>query len=486
MIRAGLLVIHITLLVTFFLTCVLLEHRRRQVVVLGLVLGVVLLDATFYADTQASFSASIFHPHLLGQNFRLTQLILPVALLARLAARGLPRRVDRSTPLWLAFFAWVVVSTIVGLMHGYAPPVVLRQASVIINLGGGLALAAGVPAHQFVTGTAVPRFLQIFGAIASLLFLTDSLGVRVSSKAIPDLPLNGFGAYGADAATLFSSIGVLGLVLESGRYRRAKPRLSVLVPSVLLVLSHLASPQRAARLDLYLTLLILVLMFLSPTGVWRNRLRLARAGAVAAALAVAGLSAVLAVAVVEATVTPESSVAAGGGKGLLGANTRQGSIESRYNQWSVVWDEIKREPLLGEGLGGTFVHYEEGKKEFVEGDIAHNIGLDLLRRTGFVGLLLGAAGVLIVCGDALRVWHRHPDNRIASLAAAAFALTAGLVAKGMVESIFEKYRVAVLLGCVLGLAVSASLARHAAGGDSTWTVNGQSDSLPEVLVGPTE
>src|SRR5687768_10314337 len=98
-----LLVLRLSVLLGFFLLFRRLERGNRGVVVVLTVLGVAMADAVFYPNTTASKVVSIFHPDLLGQSFRLTQLVVPLALAARLSVHGLPRRIDTSAPLWLAF-----------------------------------------------------------------------------------------------------------------------------------------------------------------------------------------------------------------------------------------------------------------------------------------------------------------------------------------------------------------------------------------------
>lgn len=64
-------------------------------------------------------------------------------------------------------------------------------------------------------------------------------------------------------------------------------------------------------------------------------------------------------------------------------------------------------------------------------------------------------------GDGLRAWRRHADGGAAALALGCVAVVAGLLAKGMVESLFEKFRLATLLGLLLGamIAMAASADR---------------------------
>jgi O-antigen ligase len=460
-IRALLPVIVVGVLGAFFLFCVAMERRRRGVVVVLTLLGVAVVDAALYADTAASSAVSIFHPRVLGQNFRLTQLVIPVAVLARLTAGAYAQRIAASASLWIAFFAWTLVSTVSGLVQGYEAALVLRQATIVIHVGMAMALAAGVPAQDYLRGRALPWFLQGSAVLATVLFVTGTLGIRVSSQALPLLPLVDLGRLGADAATLFGGIGVLGLVVTLAGLGDVRRRAYLYVPCILLTLSHLATAQRAARLGLQVTILVVAIVLLSPTARRRFRWTGTQLLTTAACVVALGLGAVFATAVAAAIGTPSPGVVAvDEAVTAFGATSRQTSVESRYNQWDVIWADIAARPVLGNGLGHTHTHYDAGKREFVDSDISHNIVLDVLRRMGVVGLVFLLLALGMVAAQAIRTWRTHPDNLVAALAMATVAVAAGLLAKGMVESIFEKHRLAVLLGIVLGMAMSAGLARR--------------------------
>jgi O-antigen ligase len=453
--ETSLLVLRLGVLLLIFLVCLHLERRRRGVVVVLLMLSVALLDAALYPDTNANTLRSIFHPTLFGQSFRLTQLAIPLAVVARLVVHGRPRRFDASAPFWVAFFAWTAASTVIGLLAGHDSQLVFGEATIIVHVGGMIFLAAGVPARDYVNDRAVRRFLQGCAVVATVLFALDVAEVRIESAVVPDLPVVRFGSLGADATTLFSSLGVLALVLGLTRPKHLGSRAALLVPAALLILSHLASTQRAARLGLYVTLLVVLVIACLPTSRRRLGFSAGQVGFAAAGVAALGFAAVF-VPAVASVAAPQSAVATADASGFA-PTSRQGSIESRFNQWNVVLEKIQDRPLTGEGLGGRFVSYSAGLKTFVQGDISHNIVLDLLRRTGVVGLALAAAAVLAVWTQAAGTWRFHPSTQIAGLAAGAATVTAGLLAKGMVESIFEKHRLAVLLGLVIGMTISASM-----------------------------
>ena len=68
-------------------------------------------------------------------------------------------------------------------------------------------------------------------------------------------------------------------------------------------------------------------------------------------------------------------------------------------------------------------------------------------------MFLAAIGSVLNAG--ILVWRKHLRSEVAALALAASACLVGLLARGLVESIFEKYRLAVGLGVLIGLVLSA-------------------------------
>ena len=79
---------------------------------------------------------------------------------------------------------------------------------------------------------------------------------------MPGLPLFQFGQLGPDAASMFPMIGVIGFLVELSRSRRRRPWF--LAACLVLVMTHLASTQRAERVDLYVTILVVLLACCFP------------------------------------------------------------------------------------------------------------------------------------------------------------------------------------------------------------------------------
>jgi hypothetical protein len=417
---------------------------------------IALLDSVFYADTDANKLNGFFHPAVFGQNVRLVQLLIPAAFAAKLAWSGWPRRWAVSAPWWWAFALWTTFGVFAGVHLHHSGALVFRQASILIYVLMMLALTAAVPVADYLEERRFTRFVGWAALIGGTMLVLTEVGVSHSTNAIPGLPLFQFGQLGPDAASMFPAIGVIGFVVELSRPRKRRPWF--LGACLLLIATHLATPQRAERVDLYLTIF---LVLLGCGFKARKHLRVTKL-----AVGVSLVGALTLIVVLPMFVAGVKSAATGQPLSIhvplaeqtltaLNPKHRQGSVQSRYNQWYVVGGLIKEHPIIGSGLGRSFVHYEEGSKQNVTQDITHDFALDLLFRGGLIALVLflGAMGSVLNAG--VLVWRRHVQPEVAALALAASAAIVGLLARGLVESIFEKYRLAVGLGVLIGLVLSA-------------------------------
>jgi O-antigen ligase len=443
-------------LVVFFVWAYDRERAGRGVHVVIALWWVALLDTVFYADTDANKLNGLFHPAVFGQNVRLIQLLIPTAFAAHLAWSGWPRRWAVSAPWWWAFSLWTVFAIFSGVVQHHSRALVFRQASILIYVVMMLALVAAVPVHDYLQEKRFTRFVVWTALVGGTMLVLTEAGVSHTTDSIPGLPLFQFGQLGPDAASMFPAIGVIAFLVELSRPRPRRPWFLAL--AAVLVMTHLATPQRAERVDLYLTILLVLIGCLFPA---RRNLRVSRLG-----VAMTLLVAFTLVIVTPVFVAGVRSSTSGHPQAVeiplaqqtitaLNPSHRKGSVQSRYNQWDVVVGLIEQRPFIGYGLGTNFVHYEVGSKQNVTQDITHNIFLDLLFRNGIVGLVLFLGAIGSVLNAGLLVWRRHAQPYVAALALGASAALVGLLARGMVESVFEKYRLAVGLGVLIGLVLSA-------------------------------
>jgi O-antigen ligase len=132
------------------------------------------------------------------------------------------------------------------------------------------------------------------------------------------------------------------------------------------------------------------------------------------------------------------------------------SAQDRVNQFHEAKKLIVERPLTGWGLGQTITYYEVGFKMFVVTYLTHNIVVDLLLRTGAVGLALFLLAVIGSLSQAFMAWRYASDAMVAATALASVTIIAGWLAHGLVESLFEHVQLAPLFGITIGLAQAAA------------------------------
>lgn len=432
----------------FFAWLVHLERANRREVAVIIVLALLVLDGALYENPN-DVPTGLFHPQLAGQPFRLPDIFVPMALAAAVVGGKRTRRLSAHSFCWAAFLAWLGTEAALGLLAGNSSTLVSFEAKAIIYLGV-MALAARLPSEAYVQGRAFRGLLYCSAALSAILTILAPAQVRLKLH-VPGLAVPAFGGLGGDPASIFGALGIIALTIAACRKDR---RAGLVAAGCVLIIPGVIAGQRAALLGVAVSAVLLLV--LAPLG-WR-RLHLAPQ----AAFALAALAAALALvpSVLAASLGPTSPIAAKDTAPAFLASainqtfTRQGkhsSAESRVNQWKKTLGLVHERPVLGWGLGEQYVYWDPGLYAFVQTDLSHDVPLDLLRRSGFIGLalFLVALGVSILRG--VRTWRYDSSPTAAALALACVAVIGGLVAKSLVESIFEKYRLAVLLGVTIGM-----------------------------------
>jgi O-antigen ligase len=410
------------------------------------------VESSLY-DDETTIPQGIFHPGTGSLEFRLPEVIITVALVARLLIRGKPQRIGLPALLWLAVAAWWALEAVEGVLRHNSLVKLPYEAKAIIYVMAAYALASGIPVRRYLEGRGFERLLR-WSALSAVVLLILMESKKTFAVNIPLLRLTDFGSLGSDAATIFVSVGAIGFLLELGKDRRNRLNLLCAVP---LGLSAFFAYQRAVLLTLGAVVTVIVVVAMGSTA--RQRLRI-RSGEVAlAALAVVGV--VLGVAVIPA-ITSQKSVTgplAATFNNTVGATLnsegKQQSAQDRLNKWDVALGDAKQHWILGQGLGFEYSYYQTGPNIFIVTDLTENIGLDLWLRTGVIGLALFLLALVTSLVNGFATWRLHPDPEVAVLALALFAVVVGMIAKGQVESIFENYRLATVLGLSLGMLRSA-------------------------------
>jgi len=440
-----------------------LERTDRPEIAVLLVFAVVVLEVVLY-PVQTEIPSGVFHLGGGSTSFRTLDGLIPIALLARLIVRRTPRAIGAPALWWVAFCFWILVGMYAGpsgstqaaffAIHGWLSfdPVLPRyQAKEIIYLGGAYALAAGVPMIAYIRRQGVlQRLLMPAGALATVVFLTTMVG-QSFSISLPGLKGATIGDPGADTASAFVVLAMLALTFGSARVARRPWLVAFCLP---LTLSVALAEQRAAFIGILASYgLLLVVLFSSNA---KRRLISRPTEGFLVFMAIAAMVLISTLGPVMIGQRDELQLPFHGR--INSTFTGKGKSESAADRrliWKAAEEAIKQRPAFGWGLGRRIRAYRTGYYDFTLYPDMHNIYLDLLLRRGLVGLGLFLMAVALSLRDGWRVWRFHPDSRVAAMAIGAIAGIMGLLGKGLVESIFEKYRLAILLGLLLGMLRSA-------------------------------
>ncbi|HVA02314.1 MAG TPA: O-antigen ligase family protein [Acidimicrobiales bacterium] len=428
------------------------ERSAREHWVVFLLLGMLIVESSLYGNFS-DVPRGIFHPGAGSFQFRTPEVIITVALLARMAVKGLPTRIGVPALAWLAVAGWLSLEIVEGILRHNSTTYIPYEAKAIVYVVGGYALVAGVPVRRFIDGRGFERTLRWSALLATALVLMTAAKFSYSAK-LPLIPLSHSGPMGTDSAALFATIGLIGLLLELAKDRRSRLNLLATVP---LLLGGFFAFQRAVLLMIGAAIVFVLVVALGRTA--RQRLRVRMGEILITALAVVGV--VLGVSVIPAITaqrpvqTPFASTIGRNLNLTLNSGAKAESAQARLNKWNVALGDARQHPILGEGLGFTYTYYVPGPNQFVTTDLTENIGLDLLLRTGVIGLVLFLIALVASLVNGFAAWRMHPDRLVAVLALALVAVIVGMIAQGQVESIFENYRIATLLGLSLGLLRSA-------------------------------
>ena len=138
------------------------------------------------------------------------------------------------------------------------------------------------------------------------------------------------------------------------------------------------------------------------------------------------------------------------------SRTEHLTTQDRLNQWDQAEELVAERPVFGWGLGKQYEYDEPGRHEFLQVNITHNIGWDLLMRSGLIGLAFFLAALTLTLVKGWAAFLRLEDERLAALSLGLMAAISGLLAKGTAQSIFEKYRLAITLALLIGMALSVA------------------------------
>jgi hypothetical protein len=428
----------------------MLEERGRPEVIVIAIVAIVVVDALMY-PSGGSVPAGILHPTIMGHDYRIPDLLIPAALIARLLVRGLPRRVTGTGLLWFTFFGLFIFAAFLGLANGHSSTLVIFQSKFVVETGGMAILAAGIPLERRTLSAFVGKAAWTLGLVSLLPILA---GAARHYVGLPFFKGAALGTLGADAATTLLSLGFLLFIVE---VCAPSPRLGVLAWCGLMIVCPIFTGQRAALVGMLVALLCAFVVVVGRPWRSRSRARLTQLLPIVAILVIPlGTAAVL---------NGRTSAAA---SNIPAVSTLQGrftgvgksqSADIRLAVWTLGRHWAEERPVLGWGLGQDFSVFQSNGSEdpFTGGDF-HNIAIDLAVTTGLVGLGLFSLALTSTLWNAFITWRRARSSEIAALALGAGILLIQLVAKGLFESIFQKYRLALLFGLLIGIVAAAARA----------------------------
>jgi O-antigen ligase len=423
------------------------EREGKEQLIPLVLLGMLVIEGTIYGDPNL-IPRSIFHPGSGSTQLRLPEIYITLALIARLIARGRPKRIGFPAGLWLAFAAWMLVGLIEGKLYHNSFSQDIYEAKDILYITGAYALAAGVPIRRYFERGDLYKLGALVVACASLLDLMTLAGVTVNTT-LPGLPLQGFGSVGAETAAIFLAIGTLCFL---ARIASGPVRLRHVLALIPLVVCVVLANQRAVLVNLAVVLIVVFLAVM--VGHWQGPLRRFHVGSgqvVLALLAVVAI--VIAVVVVPAAVDrkPAQIPLASSYQSLFHNQGKAESAQDRLNLAAEAEKLIPQHLIIGWGLGIEFPYYEAGTRTVVTIAYAHNLALDLWLRLGLIGLVSFFLALIGSVAGGLRVWRRHQDPVTAAMALGLVGVVMGLVATGFLEPLLDEYRFAVLFGVSLGM-----------------------------------
>ena len=447
-----------------------LEREGRPEVAMFLVVAAMLVEAILF-QSQADTPQGLFRPGPM----RTWELLLIGALIARAIVRGFPERISTLGAALLAFLTWYSASALIGVFAGNPWSLIQFQAKLVLHLGGAYLLARGVPTDRLFKHRPVGAAFVALGVVVLWML---SMSMSQASISVPALGVPYLGPIGADASSVLAALGITAILVAA--CGRARYRLIIVLASLPLLLAPIASTQRASIIALGASAAVVLVAAFGST--WRRRITITPTEAILTLLGL--LIPVLAYVIVQwnagRPILPQTFV-----ETAFESTGNQQSAEARKLLWAEGRQLTAQHPFLGSGLGTQFSVPRIGSGSdtaWVDGAF-HNIGFDLVVRSGFVGAALFTGVMVVFVRDAWRAWRGSIHPRDAALALAAVAITAGFLAKGAVESVLEKGKLATVIGLVFGTVARIAAASNEAPATVArpFTTGGRVGALPPLI-----
>lgn len=446
------------------------ERQGKRHLVLAAFLVVVVVEALLAGATNA-VPPSLFRPVVAGQDIRIPDPVLALALLARAFTAPVPQRIRWFWAVCFGFVLWLLYATAIGIDNGHDLVAVLFDLKSYLYIVGTMALVAGVPIQAIIRRRRLARW-QMTITVAAVTFMAMELAGATFLVRLPGLPLV-VGALDPETHSLLIALGIFAFCIEACSPR---PRVLVVAASLLLLASPFSGGQRASFVQLGATILLLVPFMVTSSWVRRVRFNPTDAvvflfGFLIAGGLILGLSGELEAVSEKLQETFGSEVEA------ATASVRVSILETSTSR-------IAERPVFGWGMGDRVSQRFSGILGLgqTEEVTSHNVAVDLALRAGIVGAVLGILTLLGPIARGWRAWLASPDSRLAGAALGSIVAVAGILGKGMVETVFEKFRIGITVGFFLGVLVAACRRvdelRQSPGATTPDPADGELDHLP--------
>ena len=242
------------------------EREGKEQLAPLVLLGMLVVEGTLYASSDV-IPRGLFHPGSGSTQLRLPEIYISLALIARLVARGFPKRIGLPAGLWLAYGAWLVVGAIEGTLNHNVFSQITYEEKQVLYVVGAYALAAGVPVRKYFDRGDFYKLGTLCVVCASIVDLM-SIGHITINTNLPLLPLQGFGAVGNETAALFFAIAGTCFVV---RLASGPPRLLDVLALVPVLGAVVLADERAILVNVAVAILVVVTAL--AVGHWRHHPR---------------------------------------------------------------------------------------------------------------------------------------------------------------------------------------------------------------------
>ncbi len=165
------------------------ERSGREHWVVFLLFGLLVFESSLW-DNETTVPQGLFHPGTGSLEFRLPEVLITVALVARLMIKGKPQRIGLPALLWLSVAAWWALEAVEGVLRHNSLVKLPYEAKAIIYVMGAYALASGVPVRRYLEGRGFERLLR-WSALSATILLLLTFAHKTFALEHPSSPSRG-------------------------------------------------------------------------------------------------------------------------------------------------------------------------------------------------------------------------------------------------------------------------------------------------------